>query len=92
MEFHAAPYLALEASELAQLGGTRIATLLYQAGDQAALVLSVTSLLNHSRSPNVSFRADLETETIRFTAAENIPAGAELLIDYGGFARTLNLP
>jgi tRNA-specific adenosine deaminase 3 len=41
------------------------------------------SLFNHSRTPNVSYILDRETESIRYSTTRRIRAGEELCIFYG---------
>ena len=47
-----------------------------------ALALGVGSLFNHDDTPNLTFSADLDSKALVFLAARDIPAGAELTIDY----------
>ncbi len=51
-------------------------------GDGAAIALGYGSLYNHDRNANLEYELDYEFGQIRFTAARDIAAGEELLIDY----------
>ena len=51
-------------------------------GAGAALALGYGSLYNHARAANVEYELDYDFGQIRFTAARDITAGEELLIDY----------
>lgn len=46
-------------------------------------MISPGSLFNHSRTPNVSYTLDRETESIRYTTTHDIHEGDELCIFYG---------
>ncbi|GJE88341.1 SET domain-containing cytidine deaminase-like protein [Phanerochaete sordida] len=48
-----------------------------------ALALGLGSLFNHSRTPNVSYTLDPDTESIRYTTTRVIEEGEELCIFYG---------
>ena len=48
----------------------------------AAIALGYGSLYNHAGEANLDYELDYDFEQIRFTAARDIAAGEELLIDY----------
>jgi SET domain-containing protein len=51
-------------------------------GKRIALALGYGSLYNHAAKPNAFFEPDYEDEQILFKAAEDIPAGTEIVVDY----------
>lgn len=50
--------------------------------NQAAIALGLGSLYNHSYQPNAEFLFDYENETIDIIALEDIPLGAEIVVNY----------
>lgn len=48
-----------------------------------ALALGYGSMYNHAKQPNAEYIVDHQNQTIKFTASDYIPAGTEILIDYG---------
>ncbi len=55
-------------------------------GEWYALCLGFGSLYNHSYEPNAEYGMDFDARTIDFYCLQDIPAGAEILINYNGDA------
>jgi SET domain-containing protein len=55
---------------------------LYGGKGRAAIALGLSSLLNHSYSPNAEFRRCIDTLELELRSCRPISAGAEILIDY----------
>jgi len=56
----------------------------------ALIAVGNISFCNHSDTPNCRFEIDEEASRIRLYAERLVIDGAELLIDYGDFAREIN--
>lgn len=54
--------------------------------EEAAIALGFGSLYNHAIHPNADFILDMENLTIDIVATADIPAGAEITINYHGEA------
>ena len=54
--------------------------------EDAALVLGVCQLCNHSYTPNARYMRSLERLTIRFEALRDIEPGEEITVNYNGSA------
>jgi len=52
--------------------------------DQAAVLLGLCSLCNHSYNPNAVFNLKIEQKTIEFIALRAIEAGEEITVNYNG--------
>ncbi len=83
-----APCLTISPSEYAGHGAGVRALSCYAFADPARsgghlLALGCGSLFNHARAPNVDYRVDYKAAVVRFYAARDIEAGAELTISYG---------
>jgi SET domain-containing protein len=50
---------------------------------RGALALGITSMLNHSDTPNAEVAMDYEGGAMELTALEFIPKGTEISLDYG---------
>ncbi len=55
---------------------------LYEGGGRAAIALGLTSLLNHSYTPNAEFIRHIDQLEIEIRALRPIRAGEEVTIDY----------
>jgi hypothetical protein len=55
---------------------------LYRHEGRAAVALGLTSLLNHSYTPNCAFHRHIDALLIDLVALRDIPKGEELTIDY----------
>ena len=55
-----------------------------EEGYEACIVLGYGSLYNHSLTPNAIVILDYIDGTIKIEAAEDIPSGSEISIDYTG--------
>jgi len=51
---------------------------------EAALVLGLCSLCNHCYEPTARFELRPESQTIKFIALRDIPAGGEVTLNYNG--------
>lgn len=52
--------------------------------DDTLIVLGYGSMYNHSKTPNITYEYDNETDLMYYKAIRNIRAGEELFLDYGG--------
>ena len=52
--------------------------------EQAAVLLGLCSICNHSYNPNAVFNLKVEQKTIEFVALRDIQAGEEITINYNG--------
>jgi SET domain-containing protein len=78
-----APVIVLSPEERKLIHSTRLHDYYFLwDGEGAALALGYGSLYNHGQPPNLHFELDYAFEQIRFTAARDISATEELLIDY----------
>ncbi len=57
-----------------------------EEGEWYAFCLGYGSLYNHSYQPNAEYGMDFEAKTIDFYCIQDIPAGAEIRINYNGDA------
>jgi SET domain-containing protein len=83
----ACPFLTLSANDNTFLSHTRLADYLFELDKQAAtaaLALGFGSLYNHARFSNAAYSTRTDDECIIFSALEDIPAGREICINYGG--------
>jgi SET domain-containing protein len=54
-----------------------------EAPYERAFVIGIIALLNHSSDPNCWTECDIENDVFRVRALKDIPAGTELVHDYG---------
>lgn len=80
-----APVLIVPESEMKFLKKTSVInySFLWNKSGANALVLSQSSLLNHSDEPNIDYTINRRDKTISFKAIRDIQKGEELTIDYG---------
>lgn len=64
---------------------TALRRYVFEWNDEADLcvVLGLGSLINHGLPENVELESNFEDQTMEFFATTDIPAGAELVYDYG---------
>ncbi len=82
-----APVVAVPENEVAHLDATVLGDYYFVWGDdekQAALLLGLCSLCNHSYEPNARFSLHSERLTIKFVALRDIAAGEEITTNYNG--------
>lgn len=51
--------------------------------NQAVILLGYGSMYNHSSDPNATYCLDKKDQTVTFIATKPIPAGSEILVNYG---------
>ena len=82
-----APVIVVRENEVAHLDATVLGDYYFLWGDdekQAALLLGLCSLCNHSYEPNARFVLHPERHTIEFVALRDIAAGEEVTTNYNG--------
>jgi SET domain-containing protein len=82
-----APVVVLPGAEIEHLDRTVLQDYYFLWGDDekdAAILLGLCSLCNHSYEPNTVFVPRLESRTIRFVALRDIEAGEEITTNYNG--------
>jgi SET domain-containing protein len=82
-----APVIVLPGAEIEHLERTVLQDYYFLWGadeEQAAILLGLCSLCNHSYQPNTVFVPRPETRTIRFVALHDIEAGEEITTNYNG--------
>ena len=82
-----APVVVLPAAEIELLEKTVLQDYYFLWGedkDQAAMVLGLCSLCNHSYNPNAIYERKLESLTMEFVALRDIEAGEEVTVNYNG--------
>jgi len=82
-----APVVVLPASEIEFLDKTVLQDYYFVWGEdeeQAAIMLGLCSLCNHSYSPNAIFNLLPERSAIEFIALRDIERGEEITINYNG--------
>jgi len=82
-----APVIVLPAAEIEHLERTVLQDYYFLWGadeEDAAILLGVCSLCNHSYEPNAVFELRPESQTIRFAARRDIAAGEEITTNYNG--------
>jgi uncharacterized protein len=82
-----APVVVLPASEIEFLDKTVLQDYYFLWGEdkaQAAVMLGLCSLCNHSYKPNAVYQRKPESLTIEFVARRDIEAGEEVTINYNG--------
>ncbi|OLE52439.1 MAG: hypothetical protein AUG51_18145 [Acidobacteria bacterium 13_1_20CM_3_53_8] len=82
-----APVLVIPASEIKRLDKTVLRDYYFVWGEdeeQAALMLGLCSLCNHSYKPNAIFYLLPEKLAIEFIALRDIKVGEEITINYNG--------
>lgn len=82
-----APVVAVPEGEVAHLDATVLGDYYFVWGDdekQAALLLGLCSLCNHSYEPNARFSLCPEQLTIKFVALRDIAQGEEVTTNYHG--------
>jgi SET domain-containing protein len=82
-----APVIVLPAAEIEHLERTVLQDYYFLWGadeEDAAILLGVCSLCNHSYEPNAVFVLRPESQTIRFVARRDIAAGEEITTNYNG--------
>ena len=82
-----APVIVVPASEIEHLERTVLQDYYFLWGPQekdAALLLGLCALCNHSYRPNAMFQLQHEAGTIRFVALHDIEPGEEVTTNYNG--------
>ena len=82
-----APVIVIPPQQVAVLHETVLHDFYFRWGPQqkeAAIVLGLGSLYNHSYRPNLRFELDYGNRTVDYYALRDIPAGAELTTNYNG--------
>ena len=82
-----APVIVLPGAEIEHLERTVLQDYYFLWGadeEDAAILLGVCSLCNHSYEPNAVFELRPESQTIRFVARRDIAAGEEITTNYNG--------
>ncbi len=82
-----APVVVMPATEIEYLDKTALQDYYFLWGeneDEAALMLGLCSLCNHSYQPNAVFNLRPEKLMIEFVALREIEAGEEITINYNG--------
>jgi hypothetical protein len=82
-----APVIVLPAAEIEHLERTVLTDYYFLWGadeEDAAILLGMCSLCNHSYEPNAVFVLRPESQTIRFVARRDIAAGEEITTNYNG--------
>lgn len=82
-----APVIVLPGAEIEHLERTVLQDYYFLWGadeEDAAILLGLCSLCNHSYQPNTVFVPRPETCTIRFVALRDIEAGEEITTNYNG--------
>lgn len=78
-----APVILLDHADTAAIHDTRLHDYYFLWGeDGSAIALGYGSLYNHASQPNADFEMDFESDLIRFFALTDIPALAEICINY----------
>ena len=86
------PALILSAEDTAAVRATRLYHYVFYVDEtpegamRAAVAFGPISMCNHSTEANAVFAVDADAMTVTLTAARDIGAGEEILIDYGDFA------
>jgi uncharacterized protein len=81
------PVLLFPKAQLAAIRQTVLDDYYFDWGDDGewfAVCLGLGSLYNHSYTPNAEYGMDFEAETIDLYCIRDIPAGAEIFINYNG--------
>jgi len=81
------PVIVLPKKEVEIIHGTRLHDYYFLWGrelKQAAIALGFGSLYNHTAHSNALYELNLADETIEIYAVEDIPAGAEITVNYNG--------
>jgi SET domain-containing protein len=82
-----APVVVMSGAEIEHLDRTVLGDYYFLWGadeEDAALLLGLCSLCNHSYQPNAVFECQPEAGTIRFVALRTIEAGEEITTNYNG--------
>lgn len=82
-----APVIVLPGAEIEHIERTVLQDYYFLWGadeKDAAILLGVCSLCNHSYEPNALFELRPESQTIRFVARRDIAAGEEITTNYNG--------
>ena len=82
-----APVIVLPGAEIEHLERTALQDYYFLWGadeKDAAILLGVCSLCNHSYEPNAVFELRPDSQTIRFVARRDIAAGEEITTNYNG--------
>jgi len=82
-----APVVVVPREQVAHLDATALGDYYFVWGDEekdAALLLGLCSLCNHSYEPNARFELRPAGLTIEFIALRDIAAGEEITINYNG--------
>lgn len=86
------PVLILSEADTAQVQATRLYHYIFYVDEtpegaiRGAVAFGEISMCNHSPDANAVFVVDAAAATVSLTAARDIAAGEEILIDYGDFA------
>src|SRR4029453_14602664 len=82
-----APVIVLPGAEIEHLERTVLQDYYFLWGadeEDAAILLGLCSLCNHSYQPNAVFTPRPESQTIQFVALRDIAAGEEVTTNYNG--------
>ena len=86
------PALILSTEDTAAVRSTRLYHYVFYVDEnaegamRAAVAFGPISMCNHSTEANAVFAVDADAMTVTLSAARDIGAGEEILIDYGDFA------
>ena len=80
-----APVIVIPRHQVHPIQKTILSNYVYEYDEGSdAVALGYGSLYNHSYTPNSFYQFDLDEQTIEIIALEDIPAHAELTINYNG--------
>lgn len=79
------PVIVLTEEEDREVQKTVLGKYVYEWEDKtSAVILGYGSLYNHSYKPNAQYSRDFVKKLLIYTALVDIPAGAEILVNYNG--------
>ena len=79
-----APALPLDPSDTAAIDGTAVEHYVFDWGDgHTAVAFGYVSMCNHGEPANAEVQVDEDDVTLHLVAIADIPAGTEILLDYG---------
>jgi SET domain-containing protein len=81
------PVIVVPASDITAIKNTRLTDYSFYFNKEEntlMLVMGFGSMYNHTQYPNAVFLLDRDSKTMIYTACQDIPAHAEILINYGG--------
>lgn len=79
-----APVLPFDRKDTRRIDATALSQYVFDWGDdRTAVAFGYVSLCNHGMPPNAEVEVAEDPPTITLTACRDIPAGTEILVDYG---------